>query len=103
MDYQMISADDHLDLQFLPPDLWATRLPTSLRERAPRVEHRDPGSVWVCEGDVWGRWAEIRRAPVPKPNFNALDRGGVEESAMHPANAQLRLADMDRDGVWLDR
>ena len=37
----MISADDHLYLQYLPTDLWVARLPASLRDRAPRVEHRD--------------------------------------------------------------
>jgi len=36
MDYRMISADDHLDLQYLPADLWTSRLPTALRDRAPR-------------------------------------------------------------------
>ena len=27
MDYKMISADDHLDLQYLPTDLWTKHLP----------------------------------------------------------------------------
>jgi predicted TIM-barrel fold metal-dependent hydrolase len=99
MDYRMISADDHLDLQYLPADLWTARLPTSLRRRAPRVEHRDAGSVWTCEGEVWGRWAGIRRASGPKAVVNAFDRDGMDESDMRPANAPLRLADMDRDGV----
>jgi len=38
VDYRFISSDDHLDLQYLPPDLWTARLPASLRARAPRVE-----------------------------------------------------------------
>jgi uncharacterized protein len=99
MDYAMISADDHLDLQYLPSDLWTARLPKSLRDRAPHVEARDGGSVWVCDGGPWGRWAGTPRPPGPKPAFNAFDRGGVDESEMRPANAELRLADMDRDGV----
>ena len=97
--YRMISADDHLDLQYLPADLWSARLPAGQRDRAPRVEHRQGGSVWVCESDVWGRWAGTRRAPGPKATFTAFDRGGVDETEMRPANAALRLADMDRDGV----
>jgi uncharacterized protein len=100
MDYMMISADDHLDLQYLPTDLWTTRLPASLRDGAPHVEHRDGGSVWVCRGDIWGRWAGRPRRPAgPKSVFNALDRGGVDETDRRPAKAELRLADMDRDGV----
>jgi hypothetical protein len=41
VDYEMISADDHLDLQYLPTDLWTERLPQSLRDRAPHVADRD--------------------------------------------------------------
>jgi predicted TIM-barrel fold metal-dependent hydrolase len=99
MDYQMISADDHLDLQYLPTDLWTARLPASLQSRAPHVESRDGAAVWTCEGEVWGRWAGVRRPAGPKAVVNALDRGGMDETEMRPARAKLRLADMDRDGV----
>ncbi len=38
-------------------------------------------------------------APV-KPIYNAFDRAGIhDQSARRPADAELRLADMDRDGV----
>ena len=99
MDYSIISGDDHLDLQYLPADLWTSRLPRSLGERAPHVEERDGRSVWVCDGAVWGGWAGTSRPAGPKANFNAFDRGGVPEDEMHPAKPKLRLADMDRDGV----
>ena len=95
----MISCDDHLDLQYLPKDLWLSRLPKSLLDRAPRVEERDGRALWVCDGVTWGGWAGAPRAAGPKAVFNAFDRGGVLEQEMHPANAELRLADMDRDGV----
>jgi uncharacterized protein len=99
MDYQMISADDHLDLQYLPTNLWTGRLPKALRDRAPHIEEREGGAVWVCDGEVWGRWAGTRRPTGPKALFNAFDRGGVDETERRPAQAALRLADMDRDGV----
>jgi predicted TIM-barrel fold metal-dependent hydrolase len=99
MDYRMISADDHLDLQYLPPDLWTSRLPQAMRERAPRVAERDGAAVWACEGKVWGRWSGAGKGRRLKPNPNAFDRIGIDESEMRPANAPLRLADMDRDGV----
>jgi len=99
VDHKLISCDDHLDLQYLPADLWAERLPKALRPRAPRVEERDGRSVWVCEGEVWGGWAGTPRPAGPKATFNAFDRGGVDESERRPARAELRLADMDRDGV----
>ena len=99
MNYKMISADDHLDLQYLPTNLWTERLPKALRDRAPHIEDRDGNSMWVCDGEAWGRWAGTRRPTGPKALFNAFDRGGLDETELRPAQAALRLADMDRDGV----
>ena len=100
----LISCDDHMDLGQLPADLWETRLPAALRDRAPHVEERDGQAVWICDGKVWGRWdgkppATGSARPI-KPIYNALDRAGIHDnSARRPANAKLRLDDMDRDGV----
>ena len=101
---ELISCDDHMDLGQLPADLWTTRLPASLRDRAPHIEERDGQAVWVCDGKLWGSW--VGKQPTneqlarPKPIYNAFDRGGIhDQSARRPAVAELRLADMDRDGV----
>jgi uncharacterized protein len=101
---KLISCDDHLDLGQLPADLWATRLPAALHGRAPHIEERDGLAVWVCDGKVWGSWAGKplgqEQLARPKPLYNAFDRGGVmDQSERRPAVAELRLADMDRDGV----
>jgi len=93
-----------MDLSQLPADLWTTRLPASLLDRAPHVEERDGQAVWVCDGKVWGRWdgkppATGSARPI-KALYNAFDRAGIHDpSARRPAVAELRLADMDRDGV----
>jgi uncharacterized protein len=47
MDYKMISADDHLDLQYLPTDLWTKHLPKALRHRVPHIEERN-GALSGC-------------------------------------------------------
>jgi predicted TIM-barrel fold metal-dependent hydrolase len=100
----LISCDDHMDLSQLPMDLWESRLPPSLRARAPRVEERDGQMVWVCDGKVWGRWdgkpPETGSARPVKPIYNAFDRAGIhDQSARRPAVAELRLADMDRNHI----
>lgn len=102
MNYPLISCDDHLDLNMLPEDLWTTRLPAHLRDRAPHIEDRDGKAVWVCEGEVWGGWSGRPTGPAgPKPIFTAFDRGGITDvSERRPAVPELRLADMDRDGVF---
>ena len=101
---RLISCDDHMDLGQLPADLWLTRLPAALRDRAPRIEERDGQAVWICDGKVWGSWggkppATGNQRPV-KPLYNSFDRAGIyDQSERRPAVAELRLADMDRDGV----
>ena len=104
MPNQFISCDDHLDLGYLPADLWTTRLPTALRDRAPVIADRGGQAVWICDGRVWGNWSgkprDAAALAAPKPLYNAFDRGGLTDlSERRPANAALRLQDMDRDGV----
>jgi len=102
MSYPLVSCDDHLDLNMLPADLWERWLPDHLKARAPHIELRDGNAVWICEGQNWGSWAG--KAPAvqgPKMNLNAYDRGGIVDQTQRRAGvAELRLADMDRDGVY---
>jgi predicted TIM-barrel fold metal-dependent hydrolase len=102
MDHPLISCDDHLDLNMLPADLWTKGLPEHLRDRAPHVEIRDGRAVWVCEGQSWGGWSgHVGPDSGPKPIFTAFDRGGITDvSERRPAVPELRLQDMDRDGVY---
>ena len=51
----IISADDHLDLRWLPPNLWTERLPSRFKERAPHIEEAANGPTWFCDGRGWGR------------------------------------------------
>jgi predicted TIM-barrel fold metal-dependent hydrolase len=102
MDYRMISADDHLDLGFLPKELWTDRLPKKFLERAPHVEERDGGDFWVCDDQVWGDWrgGSWWSRQRDKNIVYALDRAGVaEDNVLRPSTPELRMADMDRDGV----
>ena len=103
MNFNIISADDHLDLGYLPRDFWARNMPRSYADRAPHVEARDGSALWVCDGKVWGSWrGEIsggNKRP-DRPVVTALERGGYDDYGdRRPAVPELRLADMDRDGV----
>ncbi|GAC1324603.1 MAG: hypothetical protein NVSMB2_22810 [Chloroflexota bacterium] len=53
----------------------------------------------MCDGVTWSSRAGNPRPSGPKSTFNALDRGGADESERRPAAPSVRLADMDRDGV----
>jgi predicted TIM-barrel fold metal-dependent hydrolase len=95
MEYRVISADDHIDLRYLPRDLWQARVPAALRERAPRVEETPQGPVWVCGERSWGPWGRGGHSGLKW----ALDRVELADDAPRPTTPHLRLADMDRDGV----
>jgi predicted TIM-barrel fold metal-dependent hydrolase len=104
MQTKLISCDDHIDLNQLPADLWTSRVPAEYRERAPHVEERGGRMVWVCEGKVWGGWSgrpvDPAKPKAPPPLFTAFSRAGIEnEGQRRPAVPELRLEDMDRDGV----
>ncbi len=49
MRYEMISADCHLDLCWLPTDLFVTQASPEMRERVPFVEEGPKGKRWVTK------------------------------------------------------
>jgi len=101
-EYKLISADDHLDLGFLPRDLWTNRLPKKFQERAPQVVEIDGGNFWVCDDQNWGDWRGDNwwSRQRDKNLVYALNRGGVaKDGELRPSTPELRMADMDRDGV----
>jgi len=96
--HRFISADDHIDLRWLPKDLWTERLPAKLRERGPRVVETDTGAFWTWEGQTFSPHGYYTAAQGSGAMW-AIERGGVmREGELRPTTADLRLSDMDRDG-----
>ncbi|HEX2171481.1 MAG TPA: amidohydrolase family protein [Dehalococcoidia bacterium] len=95
--FPIVSADDHIDLQWLPPDLWTSRVPASLRDRVPRVKGSAMGDMWYLGDQVL--------APYGSPAMggglrSGLERGeAVRQGEFRPTTPKLRLEDMARDGV----
>ncbi len=99
IDNRFVSADDHIDLRWLPKDLWSSRLPVKLRERGPRVAENDKGAFWTWEGQTFSPHGYYTAAQGSGAMW-AIERGGVmREGELRPTTAALRLADMDRDGA----
>ncbi len=96
---RFISADDHIDLRWLPKDLWSERLPARLRDRGPRVIENDNGAYWSWEGRTFSPHGYYTAAQGSGAMW-AIERGGVmRPGELRPTTAELRLSDMDRDGA----
>jgi predicted TIM-barrel fold metal-dependent hydrolase len=87
-DQIVISADDHLDIHAMPPDVWSSRLPKEWREQGPHVEDTDDGPWWFCEGR--------RISPSGRKEKGYIS---ANDHGFRPGQPQTRLEDMDRDGV----
>ena len=97
--HRFISADDHIDLRWLPKDLWTERLPERLRERGPRVAETEKGAYWTWEGQTFSSHGYYTAAQGSGAMW-AIERAGVmREGELRPTTAELRLNDMDRDGA----
>jgi predicted TIM-barrel fold metal-dependent hydrolase len=85
---QIVSADDHMDLFYLPPTLWQERLPAEFREVGPKVVDGPDGKVWEAEGNIWG--------PSGRKTAGFIT---VTDFGFRPGIPAQRLADMDVDGI----
>ncbi len=102
MEYRYISADNHLDLLWCPPDLWQSRVPASMREQAPKVELIDGTARWVWEGKVWGASASAGTDAETAFTENALktEVGTLAPGSLPPSTPDIMLSHMDRSHVW---
>ena len=87
-EHVLISADDHLDIHAMPPDVWSSGLPTAWRERGPRVEETPDGPYWFCDGQ--------RVSPSGRKETGFI---AAHDHGFRPGQPRTRLEDMDRDGV----
>ena len=99
-DYQLISADAHMDLMQLPPDIFASRVEAEWRQRVPSVEETQEGERWwLLDGK------KISRSGFYGPGVTGGDRGdvlareGFTSGATRPSDPKLRREDCLRDGV----
>ena len=100
MQYKYISSDDHMDLCYVPPDMWQERVPAKFKEAAPKVIQTETGPVWFREGRRWGIYG-TKRADGRKVVFDEIGLAEEPEpDVWRPSTAKYRLDDMDRDGIY---
>jgi len=109
MQYRRISADCHLDMPWMPPDLFVSEAPQDLKERMPYVVDGPNGPFWTAKnGATFGLKNMVgpSGAPfVPGQNYRVdkMAETGLYEDGKKDvrrvSDPHLRIKDMDRDGV----
>ncbi len=104
MEYNVISADSHIDMTWMPGNLFADNAPADLADIAPKVVETDDGPKWFAEGVELGVAGGLGFSFTPPKRGVAkqLDRmwdAGFYEGGPHPTTPELRLKDMEMDGI----
>ena len=75
MPEKLISGDNHIDLTYLPPDLWSSEAPQKWKQLAPRVVEKDDGLHWFVDDQDRGMWNGVGPGflPYQKGMFNHID------------------------------
>lgn len=101
MNYTVISADCHLDPEFLPKDTFTSRVPAKWKERMPRVVETDAGPIWMAGDTKLGAWGgrTIRTMLTEGRRGRRMMEDGFDPEQRRPGDPKLRQEDMRKDGV----
>jgi uncharacterized protein len=109
MRYTRISADCHVDLCWLPPDLFTSSASAAVKDRMPYVTEGPKGPVWVTKkgaklGLVNGMGSAGREyVPGQIHRSDRMATTGLYEDGKcgirRLTDPELRLKDQERDGV----
>jgi predicted TIM-barrel fold metal-dependent hydrolase len=109
MKYNRISADCHLDLPWMPPDLFTSSASAALKSRMPYVTDGPDGPHWTCKnGGSFGLLngvgpAGAKYVPGQHHRVDIMAGTGLYEDGKkgirRVSDPHLRIKDLDRDGV----
>jgi predicted TIM-barrel fold metal-dependent hydrolase len=109
MQYRRISADCHLDLPWLPKELFVENSTRALKERMPYVEEKEDGPHWVTKAGIdmggWGGVGSVGGKFVPGQNYRVdkMAETGLYDAGRRgearPGDPHLRIKEMEKDGV----
>jgi predicted TIM-barrel fold metal-dependent hydrolase len=109
MKYDVISADGHIDLIWLPPDLFTSNAKAEMKDRMPYVTDSDNGPIWVSKkGSYFGLQNGMGSGgrPYIPGQIQRSDRMAEEglfddgkKGIRRLTDPHLRVKDQDRDGL----
>lgn len=109
MEYNRISADCHIDLCWMPPEIFRSEATPQLKERMPFVTEGPDGPYWTCQngmslglkngvGPAGQKYVpgQHKRADLMAAT-NLYEDG--KSDVRRVSDPHLRIKDMERDGV----
>jgi len=92
MRYTRISADCHIDLPWIPPDLFTANASAEMKERMPYVTDGPDGPYWTCKnGTSFGLMNGVGPAGqkfVPGSHYRVGPRPGSTRTAKRASAGQ---------------
>jgi uncharacterized protein len=99
VDYKYVSADNHLDLLWVPKNAWQDRVAARFKEAAPKVVETPEGTFWEWEGQLRGPSADGRDNAKQREHF--LRMGVVTPvGSLPPSDPTVFLEHMDMAGIY---
>jgi len=109
MHYRRISADCHIDFPWLPADLFTSNASAAMKDRMPYVTEGPDGPYWTTKkgsglGLVGGLGSSGQKyVPGQNQRVDVMASTGLfadgRKGIRRPADPELRIKDMERDGV----
>src|ERR1700751_5428461 len=109
LQYRRISADCHLDMPWMPPDLFVSEAPRELKDRMPYVAEGPDGPQWIAKnGATFGLLYGVgpggaKHVPGQNVRVDIMAERGLykdaKEGKIRCSDPHLRLKDMEADGV----
>ena len=109
MQYNRISADCHLDMPWMPPDLFTSMASREMKDRMPYVVDSDEGPKWMAKngasfgfkngvGPAGSKYVPGKHHRVDVMASTGLYDDGAKD-IRRVSDPHLRIKDLDRDGV----
>jgi predicted TIM-barrel fold metal-dependent hydrolase len=109
MRYTRISADCHVDLPWLPPDLFTSNASAAMKDRMPYVAEGPDGSYWTCKNGIsFGLVNGVgpsgqKFVPGMHSRVDVMAKTGLyddgKKGVRRVTDPKLRARDGDLDGV----
>jgi predicted TIM-barrel fold metal-dependent hydrolase len=109
MVYNRISADSHIDMPWMPNDLFTSNASAKLKDRMPYVTDGPDGPYWTCKSGfsfgLVGGVGPSGQKFVPGQNYRVDKMAAVglyedgKKGLRRPIDPHLRVKDQELDGV----